>query len=257
MTGTTTSAVTAASERAERRDLVAAWATRRGRGVIFDFNGTLSDDEPILLHIFAEMFQEHLAWTLTPEYYYRELSGRSDREIVEIAVERFGDADAGLAERLLEERRRRYRELVAESSPITPAAVHLLRRLADARIPVGIVTGAQRSDVDFVLNAIGVTDLIEVIVTEEDVHHGKPHPEGFLTGAARLGLQPADILVFEDSLPGLQAARAAGMRCIAVAGSRDPGDLACEADAVIENLGPDALEFDCGPGQQRCRSTIA
>ena len=218
--------------------VIDAWASSPHRGVIFDFNGTLSDDEPLLLRIYSEMFLHHLQWTLTPRHYYARLAGRSDREIIDIIVEELADGDEALAARLLRERRQRYCELVEQRSPILPATVRLVRLLHDQNVPLGIVTGAQRIDVEFVISRSPLADVFPVIVTEEDVAHGKPEPDGFLAGAQQLGIDPAHLLAFEDSVPGVRAARAAGMRCIAVEGTRDRATLEGEADAVTARLSP-------------------
>jgi beta-phosphoglucomutase len=217
------------------------WAASPGRGVIFDFNGTLSDDEPVLLRIFTELFAEHLRWTLTPDDYYSRLAGHSDREIIEMVV---GDVAPGerLVDLLLTQRRRRYRELVEASSPVTPATAALVGRLSRAGVPLAIVTGAQRRDVEFVLARSAIPGLIRLVVTEEDVARGKPDPEGFLAGAAGLGLDPGDLLVFEDSVAGIRAAKAAGMVCVAVEGTRAGAALAAEADAVVTGLSPDLMD---------------
>ncbi len=211
-------------------DVVADWASRPGRAVIFDFNGTLSDDEPILEAIFTEIFAEHLGWEMSPAEYHTDLLGHSDREIVQFAVRTHGRGDyawsAGKVEELLGLRRARYLEAVSEHSPISAGAAELVQRLAAAGIPMAVVTGAQRDDVLAVLENSEVGDVIADLVTEEDVQHGKPHPEGFLKGAALLGVHPADVLVFEDSVPGVRAAERAGMWCIAVTGETpDPAVL--------------------------------
>lgn len=220
------------------RALLTVWAAEPGRGVIFDFNGTLSDDEPLLLRIFTELFHDHLQWNLTPEHYYAYLAGLSDREIIDTVVRQAAPGCDELIPTLLSERRRRYRALAEARSPIRPLAVALVRMLIDAGVPVGIVTGAQRTDVDFVLEHSDLRGMIKAITTEEDVVRGKPDPEGFRIGAARLGLATADVLVFEDSVPGLVAARAAGMRCVALTGTGAPDELARAADVVIDALEP-------------------
>lgn len=223
--------------------VLATWARNPRRAVIFDFNGTLSDDEPILLRIFTEIFRVHLGWDLTPEHYRSRLLGHSDREIVEIVVaERTGGRDPELVERLLGERRERYKEIVAESSPITPSATALVRRLADAGVPMAIVTGAQRADVMAVLDSCEVGRLIDVIVAEEDVERGKPDPEGFLAGAALIDRAPDEVLVFEDSVPGVLGARSAGMRCIAVATDSPDRQVLDAASAVVPALGDELFE---------------
>lgn len=186
------------------RDLIAQWAQVDNPAVIFDFNGTLSDDEPILFRIFGELFGEHLNWAMTAEDYDRYLLGHSDREIVEKACEITG-IDAPV-DPLLELRKRRYRELVAHHNPITVETTALVRVLAEHDVPMAIVTGAQRDDVRAVLESSPVGEVITVVVAEEDVRRGKPDPEGFLAGAAALDRRPADMVVFEDSVPGVRGA---------------------------------------------------
>ena len=226
----------------ESSGVLERWAAQIGRAVIFDFNGTLSNDEPILLRLFGEMFEEHLGWHLSVDDYFNRLAGRSDREIVELVVNEEGGGDATLVELLLRERRDRYCQLVGARSPIETETVELLSLLREAGVPLAIVTGAQRIDVDFVLSKRGLQGAFSVIVTEEDVKEGKPHPEGFLRAAALLGVDPGDVLVFEDSLFGLRAARAAGMASVGLVGTKSRHELEGEADLVVDSLGPGLLD---------------
>lgn len=221
------------------REVISAWACTVRPAVIFDFNGTLSDDEPILFRIFSELFGEHLNWAMTQQDYDRHLLGHSDREIVEKALEISGARDRDV-DALLALRKRRYRELVADDNPIRPDTVRLVRRLADHGVPLAIVSGAQRDDVRAVLSNSPVGELIGVVVAEEDVTRGKPDPEGFLAGASQLGCAPTNILVFEDSAPGVQAALAAGMRCVAV-GLEPSDELMAVAPALVPRLSPDIV----------------
>lgn len=218
---------------AQARSVVEQWAGTGNPAVIFDFNGTLSDDEPILYRIFEELFATHLQWSMTREDYQRDLLGHSDREIIEKAVA-FSGVDVDV-DQLLELRKHRYRDLVAGDNPIRSDTVELVRWLAGHDVPMAIVTGAQRDDVMAVLRNSPAGEFIGVVVAEEDVRRGKPDPEGFLAGAALLNRHPGSVLVFEDSVPGVRAALAAGMRCIAVAAQ--PGaDLSDAAPAVVERL---------------------
>ncbi len=219
--------------------LISAWASAPGRSAIFDFNGTLSADEPILLRLYQEMFLERLEWTLTSRHYYSRFAGRSDREIIGVVVEELAGDDERLAAELLKERRTRYCELVEQDSPIRPATAETVLRLAAAGVPLGIVTGAQRIDVDYVLARSPIGDLFKVVITEEDVQRGKPDPQGFQVGAERMGINPLDTLVFEDSIWGVRAAKSAGMRCVAVEGTRSWQELIEEADAVVVRISPD------------------
>jgi beta-phosphoglucomutase len=221
------------------RAVISAWATAERPAVIFDFNGTLSDDEPILFRIFSELFDEHLNWVMTQQDYDRHLLGHSDREIVEKALQITG-ARGRDVDPLLELRKRRYRELVAGDNPIRPDTVRLVRLLADHDVPLAIVTGAQRDDVRAVLESSPVGELIGVVVAEEDVTRGKPDPEGFLSGAMQLGCAPTDVVVFEDSVPGVRGALAAGMRCIGV-GAAPSDELTAVAPALVPRLSADVV----------------
>jgi beta-phosphoglucomutase len=216
------------------------WARTASPAVIFDFNGTLSDDEPILFDIFSELFRTHLGWTMTAHDYRTELLGMSDREIISYAHARHGTADSPGIEELLTLRHGRYTDRVADHNPITEPAVALVELLVAEGIPVAIVTGAQRDDVLAVLEHSPVGRWIPILIAEEDVAHGKPHPEGYLTAAGLLQRDPGDILVFEDSVPGVLAAQAAGMNCVAV--SDDPSPQLREiAPTIVSALSPDLV----------------
>ena len=229
----------------QARSVVEQWAGSDDPAVIFDFNGTLSDDEPILFGIFEELFATHLNWSMTAQDYQRDLLGHSDREIIEKAIARSGAiADV---EQLLDLRKQRYREAVVGDNPIRSETVELVRLLADRAVPMAIVTGAQRDDVTAVLRNSPAGEFIDIVVAEEDVRRGKPDPEGFLAGAAHLGRDPASVLVFEDSVPGVRGALAAGMRCIAVA-ARPGGDLRDVAPAVVERLSVEVVSHALAPG---------
>ena len=220
------------------RRVVARWASRPRPAVIFDFNGTLSDDEPLLLRLYTEMFRERLGWALTPQHYYEHLVGLSDREIIgAVVAEARGGSD--LVERLLVERGTRYREMAGRESPVRDSTARAVRSLAAAGLPMGIVTGAPRLDVELVLSSSRLAGLFGAVVSEEDVARGKPDPEGFLLAARLLDRRPGDILVFEDSLPGLRAARAAGMACVGVEGTHSAEELMAEADATVASIGPE------------------
>ena len=232
--------------------LIDRWARFFGRALIFDFNGTLSNDEPLILRIYAEMFRERLGWVLTPEDYYGRLAGRSDREIIDTVLRDIG-GDVRLGAQLLAERRTRYESMVQRHSPILSSTVRAVARLAASGVPLGIVTGAQRADVELVLSRSPLAGLFQVVVTEEDVLNGKPDPEGFRLAARMIGCDPAATLVFEDSLPGVRAAKAAGMLCIAVLGGGDvgsggsggsggtltSGQIIAEADATVPSIAPE------------------
>ena len=97
-----------------------------------------------------------------------------------------------------------------------------------------IVTSGTRVIASFRLNLVGIP-IPRVMVCADEITHGKPHPEGYLTAAARLGFEPRDCVVIEDTPPGIDAAHAGGMRAIAIAATYPRGQLA-GADAIVERL---------------------
>ena len=235
--------------------VIETWLLGARPAVVFDFNGTLSDDEHILFDIFSELFGAHLGWAMTAKDYRDELLGRSDREIIERAVARHGRGTQDEVTELMRLRHGLYKRRVAAHNPIGSSAEQLVKLLADNQIPVGIVTGAQREDVLAVLHDSPTGELVSVLIAEEDVSNPKPHPEGFLTAARMLDRQPNDVLVFEDSVPGVQAALAAGMHCIAVGGVEPGRDLRAAAPAIVAELSAELVadplsRWRRGPGNQ-------
>ena len=203
------------------------------RAILFDFNGTLSHDEPILCEIFIELFAEH-GKPLSAQEYFDELAGFSDPEIVRAWLGRdHPDVDA-----VIEERVRRYRAAVGDGSSV-PEPVRAAVRYAAERVPVGIVSGAARAEIEPVVHAAGLADVLGTIVSSDDVVEGKPHPEGYLKGLALLdgGIEAGEVLVFEDTEAGVTSAKAAGMRCFAVLGTLSPARLAA-ADEIVAAIDP-------------------
>jgi beta-phosphoglucomutase family hydrolase len=129
-----------------------------------------------------------------------------------------------------------YREVVAERGvePL-PGVRTWLDRLRDAGIPCAIGSSTHLANIQLSLKMIGLGDYFSAMVTSEDVKHGKPHPDVFLTAAAKLGAEPTRCVVFEDALVGIQAARAGGMKVVGVATTHPPEELTM-ADVVVHRL---------------------
>ncbi|MHB1509701.1 MAG: HAD family hydrolase [Acidimicrobiales bacterium] len=211
------------------------------RAAIFDFNGTLSDDEQLLTEIYEAIFCEQLGIYISNDEYYHSLAGLSDPEIVTTVLQWHGRADSALVDRLLEEKIRRYLAEVRDRPRIVPGAVELVVEVA-RRVPVAIVTGAARVEVEASLEAAGLSDAVGFVVAAEDVSRGKPDPEGYDIACQKLAsIAASQIVVFEDSIAGLRAAKAAGMQCVAVVGTTDSARLATETETVVDQLTPQAL----------------
>ncbi len=201
------------------------------RAAVFDFNGTLSDDEPILYRIYEEMFDEQ-GRPLTQRQYIDELAGHSEEEIIGYWLGRDRpDLDALVAERIA-----RYQEAVADGSTVYPEVREAVRYAAE-RVPVAIVSGAAREEIVPVVEAAGLAPLVAALVAADDVADGKPHPEGYLRVLELLGdgIRADEVLVFEDTEVGVAAAKAAGMYCVGITRTLGPARLAA-ADELIPEI---------------------
>jgi beta-phosphoglucomutase len=200
--------------------------------VAFDFNGTLSDDEPVLAAVYEELFAE-LGRPITAEQYFRELAGHTDEEML---IRWFGASDdAVIAERI-----RRYNERVADGSTVDEemrAAV----RFAATRVPVALVTAAARAEIEPVLAASGLRDAFRAIVSQDDVVNGKPDPEPYARAAGALGVDPASLLVFEDTDVGVASARSAGARVVGLTRTLGAERMGA-ADELVDRIDVALLE---------------
>jgi len=127
-------------------------------------------------------------------------------------------------------------ELCADAVPL-PGVVETLDTCAASGLRIGLCSSSDQRMIDAILEALGLTDRFEIAHSAEADAHGKPHPEPYLVTAALLGVNPAECLVFEDSVTGCVAAKAAGMRLIAVP---EPGERGSArfgfADVVLDSL---------------------
>lgn len=198
------------------------------RALLLDFNGTLSRDEPVLYAVYARLFAEH-GRPLTEREYVGRLAGRTEEAIIGGWL---GVEGAELAA-LVEERIDRYRQ-VADGSTVPEAAREAVRYAA-ARVPLGIVSGAYRREIEPVLAGAGVADCFDVVVAADDVAQGKPHPEGYLRALELLGrgIAAGDVVALEDTEAGVASATSAGLRCLAVRGTLPDARLR-RADGLVD-----------------------
>jgi len=205
------------------------------RAIIFDFNGTLSDDEPILCEIYRDLFAGY-GRPLSAQQYFDELAGHSEEEIMRRWLGPDVDLESAVAERIA-----RYRATVRDGSSIGEP-VRAAVRYAAEHVPLAIVSGAARAEIEPVVEAAGLAPFFRATVSADEVVHGKPHPEGYLRALELLGddLQPGHVIAFEDTEAGVSSAKAAGMRCIAVRGTLEPERLRA-ADELVAGITPTLL----------------
>lgn len=198
------------------------------RGVIFDMDGVLIDSEPLHFLATQEILATHGVPMSEADYYGRYIA-YSDREIMELLI-----PDASARPAAAEAKSRRYLALAAAGIPPFADGLELLRRTDGWR--VALATGSMRHEAELALASLGIRERFQTIVTREDCVHGKPHPEPFLRAADGLGVSPGRCVAIEDSPGGIQAAKAAGMACVAVTHSC-PRERLLGADLVVDDLG--------------------
>lgn len=206
----------------------------------FDFNGTLSRDEPLLCEIYRELFAEHGRPLAAPRY-YDELAGRSDEAIIGSWLGVGGAVLAGL----VAERVERYRARATDGSTVAEAVREAVR-YASGRVPLAIVSGAYRAEIELVLEAAGLRSHFAALVAADDVERGKPHPEGYLRALALLGVDAASTVALEDTEAGVASAKDAGLRCLAVAGTM-PVERLAHADECVQAIDRELVQRLLGP----------
>jgi beta-phosphoglucomutase-like phosphatase (HAD superfamily) len=185
-------------------------------GYIFDLDGTLVDTMPLHYRAWdAAMQHAGLAGRLSEDLFY-SLGGVPTRRVAELLAQHYGlslDPD-----QVFHDKEARFLALQAEMTLIEPVVA--FARETAKRFPVSVASGGPRDIVRATLATMKLADLFPVVITPEDVVHGKPAPDMFLLAAARMGVSAAKCLVFEDAEPGIAAAKAAGMAWVRVASRR-------------------------------------
>ena len=187
------------------------------RAYLFDLDGTVADSMPLHFRSWTQAVAEQ-GCTFPEELFYR-WGGIPLHRTVEMLNERFGYRME--VDRTVHRKEQLYLSMLADLQPMAQVLAHI--EANHGRIPFAIVSGSPRASIDRTLSVLGLHDRFATLVGAEDYRHGKPHPEPFLTAAARLGVAPADCLVFEDADAGIASAEAAGMRFVRV--PQAPGGL--------------------------------
>jgi HAD superfamily hydrolase (TIGR01509 family) len=176
--------------------------------ILFDLDGTLVDTESIALTTAIEAFSAH--GIAVGRAFLEGLVGKDDATGYRLMRAAFPEADL---EAINQTHRAAFARETAQSLPLKPGAAALLRTL---RQPRAIVTSSRRDSAARKLAVAGLAGQFAEVVTFDDVRAPKPAPDPYLLAAARLGVDPARCLVFEDSEPGAEAAHRAGCRVVQV-----------------------------------------
>lgn len=200
---------------------------------IFDMDGVLVDSGACHRAAWRALLAE-LGAPEPPELWRLTIGRPSHEAVSELLGRPLPPAEA---RRLARRKQELYARLAAAGLPAVAGAAEFVRALGALGVPRALATSASRPDVERVLAPLGLLEHFPVVVSAEDIVRGKPDPEVYLRAARGLGVAPGGCLVFEDSVVGVQAARAAGMRVVGVATAHTAAELrAAGAERVLADF---------------------
>jgi len=203
--------------------------------MVFDVDGVIADTESLNARASVEMFRQLYGVTVQPED-FRPFVGTGDERYVEGVAEKYGvDIDTQAA---VQRRAENFFTALRDGPlPGLPGVLELVAAArADPHVGIAIATSGQKAKQFPVVEGTGLKlEWFDAVITGDDVTRKKPDPQIYLLSAERLGLPPERCVVFEDAPVGVQAARAAGMTCVAITNTVGPVALA-QADVVVASL---------------------
>jgi beta-phosphoglucomutase len=211
------------------------------QAIVFDFDGVLADSEPLHLRVYQQLLEPQGIHLDQATYCERYLGYDDEGVFQKIAVDYkllLGDEEI---EMLIAEKARRFAALVSGGNVLYPGAAACVRRLG-ASWPLGIASGALRAEIELMLRGAGLFDAFRFIVSSGETEHTKPAPDPYLRAAELHGIPAAACVAIEDSHWGLQSARAAGMRTIAITHTY-PRESLTEADTIVDSLDEITVEL--------------
>jgi len=189
-------------------------ANDKKHAFIFDMDGVLTDNMRFHADSWVELFSDFGLQGLDAERYLVETAGMKGLDVLRYFLDpKIGEAEA---ERLTELKDFLYRVMSRKLIKPMPGLGAFLDAALKKHVQLGIGTGAGPRNIDYVLGILSMTETFHAIVDPSQVQHGKPEPDIFLRAAALLEVPPSACIVFEDALPGVEAARRAGMQCVAI-----------------------------------------
>ena len=204
------------------------------RAIVFDFDGVLADSEPLHLAACQEVFAS-VGVELTREEYYAKYLGYDDPTMFRVlAAERGWTFDQAQIQALIAEKARIFDGIIETRDVLFPGAAACIERLA-ADFPVGIASGALRHEIELILRRAGLAHHIRFIVASGDTPNSKPAPDPYARAAELHGVPPSACVAIEDSRWGIESAKAAGLKCVAITHTY-PAHALSTADRVISSL---------------------
>jgi len=199
--------------------------------IIFDMDGVLADTGPIHFESWVKLAEE-IGVNFTRET-FEQTFGQTSPEIVRKLVGPEPSQDQ--VEKWANLKEKYYRQMVADKLEPLPGVLDLLKILKKEGFKMAVGSSGPPENVDLLLKTLNIKSFFDAIITAEDVERGKPEPDVFLIAARQSSVKPQNCLVIEDAPVGIQAAKNAGMICIALTTTHKKDEL-IEADLILEDL---------------------
>ncbi|QJD97244.1 HAD family phosphatase [Mucilaginibacter robiniae] len=190
---------------------------------IFDMDGTLVDNNPYHFKTWKALFEKYNRVEVTTKLYNEKLSGVPGMVIMR---EFFGDDyDEDQMKEMFDEKTRNYKELYAPYVQPINGLERLLAELKNGGVKLAVASSATEANINFVLDKLPIKPYFDTIVDGPRISKPKPNPQIFLKAAEDLGVKPEHCIVFEDSLSGVKAGNAAGMKVVGITTTHSADEL--------------------------------
>lgn len=188
--------------------------TTKAKAFLFDLNGTMINDMAFHNHAWHNILTKDLGANISFEAVKKEMYGKN-QDLLE-RVFGVGHFTQERIDQISIEKERRYQAAYKEHLELISGLGNFLEKARESGVLMAIGSAAIPFNINFVLDNLNIRSYFTAIVSAEDVVNSKPDPETFTKGASILGVAPADCIVFEDAPKGVEAAKNAGMKCIAL-----------------------------------------
>ena len=205
--------------------------------VLWDMDGVIADTMQYHMGAWQDILK-NMGVTLTEEE-FRPLFGQRHDNIIRYALG--NNMTHEQIEALSEKKQALYRQRVSKDIRALPGAIELIKELNKNKIKIALASSATKENVDVIMKGLGIEQYFQAFVNGPEVAEGKPSPLVFQLAAKKLGVQPANCVVFEDAIAGVAAAKKGGMKCVAVTNSL-PQEKLKDADLIVDSLEEVSIE---------------